>query len=206
VGRIASALVGIVVPPLCAACGAPCDADAPVCERCSAAVARLSPLSATVPGIGPVWAAAPYEGVARELVGALKFRGRIRVAGLMAGRMGDPPGGFPAGTLVPVPPAPARLRARGFDPAAESARALASLTGVPAAACLRRADGPRQVGRERAERLADPPRVHPVRGVPDAAVLVDDVLTTGATLRACAAALRRAGCENVAALVFARSV
>ena len=61
-------------------------------------------------------------------------------------------------------------------------------------------------GRDGAYRLADPPRVRAVREPPKRAVLVDDVLTTGATLGACAAALRAGGAERIGALTFARSL
>jgi predicted amidophosphoribosyltransferase len=107
------------------------------------------------------------------------------------------------GAVVPVPAAPLRWRWRGFDPAEEIALSLARATGLPYRPCLARRGGPRQVGRERAARLADPPRVRAERAAPPRALLVDDVRTTGATLGACAAALRRAGTHEVVALTYA---
>jgi predicted amidophosphoribosyltransferase len=104
-----------------------------------------------------------------------------------------------------VPPAPRRLRRRGFDPAHEIARALATLRGLPLAECLRREDGPRQVGRPRAERTSRPPRVHLSGPAPARAILVDDVWTTGATLIACARALREGGSTHIAALTLAHT-
>ena len=105
---------------------------------------------------------------------------------------------------MPVPAAPLRWRWRGFDPAEEIALALARLLGFPLRRCLARRGGPRQVGRPRAARLADPPRVRLRGAVPPLALLVDDVCTTGATLGACAATLREGGCSGVVALVVAR--
>ena len=87
----------------------------------------------------------------------------------------------------------------------EIAAALGVQTGLRLALCLRRSQGRRQVGRPRAERLASPPSVRLGGAPPSAAVLVDDVVTTGATLGACAWALRSGGCGRVVALTFARS-
>jgi predicted amidophosphoribosyltransferase len=105
--------------------------------------------------------------------------------------------------LIPVPPAPWRRRARGFDPAEEIAMALGKATGLEVVRCLRRRSGRRQVGRTRGDRLADPPRVRLASSPPAAAVLVDDVFTTGATLAACA---RTLGASALGAVVFARAL
>jgi predicted amidophosphoribosyltransferase len=109
-----------------------------------------------------------------------------------------------SGTVVPVPPAPSRLRSRGFDPAGELAASLAEQLDSPPERCLARRGGRRQVGRRRAERIGQPPRIHATRTAPRSVVLVDDVLTTGATLSACAQALRAAGAARVVAITFAR--
>jgi predicted amidophosphoribosyltransferase len=107
--------------------------------------------------------------------------------------------------VVPVPASPLRIRRRGFDPAELIAAALARELGLVLAPCLRRRHGPRQGGRPRAARLEAPPRVRAMAPVPRRALIVDDVLTTGATVGACAAALRSAGCAEVEAAVFARA-
>ena len=153
--------------------------------------------------------AAPYEGIARELVAKLKFGARLALADVAAERMVRTWGATRDGCLVPVPAAPARARARGYDTAHELARLVQRRSWAQLCPALKRDDGPRQVGRPRAERLADPPaiaRVNPSMDVPDDDLwLVDDVVTTGATLDACAAVLREAGATRVRALTFARA-
>jgi ComF family protein len=201
-------LASLLAPPLCAACARRCASGAVLCERCSAELGRSSPLLGSPPGgLVAAWAAAPYDGVARELVAALKFRRLLPVAAELAARIAAAaPPALLAGALVPVPPSPSRLRRRGFDPASEIATALAELAGLELRPCLARCDGPRQVGRCRPERTAAAPRPRLAGPVPGRVLLVDDVLTTGATLSACARTLRRGGAERVAAVTFARAL
>jgi predicted amidophosphoribosyltransferase len=163
-------------------------------------------MSFVAPGLDAAWAATRYEGVARDLVGALKFRGLLPLAARAADAIAA---GAPAdllhGAVVPVPPAPWRLRLRGHDPAEEIGVTLATRTRLPFRPTLARSSGPRQVGRRRADRLADPPDVRAIADAPPRAILVDDVVTSGATLAACARALRGAGSERVVAVAFARA-
>jgi predicted amidophosphoribosyltransferase len=201
-------LLSLLAPPRCAACGAGCPGAAVLCPGCESSLDPVGPPPPATPrDLEAAWAAAPHDGAARELVVALKFRSLLPVAQLMAQRIADrAPPGLLSGTVVPVPPAPARLRRRGFDPAEEIAARLAALTGLRYHPCLARADGPRQVGRTRAARLGSPPSVRSLDTAPAVALLVDDVQTTGATLSACARALRRAGAEQVSAVTFARTL
>ena len=195
-----------LAPALCAACGRTCRAEAALCTRCARRLAAAEPLSGAGPaGLDRVWSSASYEGVARDLVAALKFRRLLAVAGLMAERIQwlVPPH-LLGGAVVPIPPAPARARRRGFDPAGELAAALAERLQAPLEPCLARRGSGRQLGRRRAERVAHPPRIHAVAPAPRSVLLVDDVLTTGATLTAAARALRGAGAVRVVGLTFAR--
>jgi len=194
------------LPSLCAACGRSCRPGGVVCTRCARRLSAATPLEGSgPPGLDRVWSSAPHEGVPRDLVAALKFRRLLPVAGLIADRIHWlAPSGLLSGSLVPVPTARLRAMQRGFDPAAEIAAALAELTGAPLRPCLVRSGGGRQVGRRRAQRIGHPPRIHPRGEVPRSVLLVDDVLTTGATLSACARALRSAGAIRVCAVTFTR--
>lgn len=195
-----------IAPPLCAACGRSCRPEAVVCSRCGRRLADAEPLLGKgPPGLDRAWSSAPHEGVARNLVAALKFRRLLPVAGLMADRIQWlAPAHMLSGAIVPVPAAPARLRRRGFDPAGELAAALAERLGAPLEPCLSRRSGSRQVGKRRAERIGHPPQIRARGATPRSVLLVDDVLTTGATMTACAQALRAAGAARVVAVTFAR--
>ena len=205
--RAASLLVSLIVPPRCAICGSGCGPRVEICDACATGLASARPVHVPLPGLDAVWSAAPYEGAARELVAALKFRALLPLARVAAATIssGAPPH-LLHGVLVPVPPAPLRLRLRGLDPAEEIAVELARLTGLGIAHCLARTHGPRQVGRARRERIAAPPRVRLRQRPPAEAILIDDVATTGATLGACARTLREGGAKRVVALTLSRSL
>jgi len=206
VGAMLAELFGLVAPPRCALCGRGCSVRAQLCEPCESRLSRLRPRLAAIRAVDHAWSAAPYDGAARALVSALKFGRRVALARRAARAIAtQAPPELLDGVIVPVPPAPWRRRWRGFDAAEEIAAWLAVETGLTVSRCLRRSEGRRQVGRPRAERLADPPRVRVMGEPPKRALLVDDVLTTGATLGACAAALRAGGAERIGALTFARS-
>jgi ComF family protein len=219
-------LLSILVPPVCAVCrGSLRDAGAVACTACLRRLPWLrghrcprcglprhrSGCPAARAAFDRAWAPLAYEGVARDVVAALKFRAALPVAGLMAAHVAanlplDLRG--PPRAVVPVPAHRGRRRRRGFDAAALLAAALAGRAGLPLTPCLRRVDrGRRQVGAGRVLRrsagrfeavlVAPPPR---------AVLLVDDVHTTGATLDACARALKAGGAEAVAAVTYARTL
>ncbi len=161
-------------------------------------------------------AAVRYDDVARDLVHRLKYGDRLDLAATMGRWMARAGGELldDADALVPVPLHWRRLWGRRFNQAAALARAAAAGTGLPVltAALKRRRATAQQVGLSRNARAANVQGAFAVTPEGRTAIcdkrliLVDDVLTSGATVDACARALLRAGAGNVDVLVFARVV
>ena len=220
-------LLALLAPPSCTACRHPlADATGPLlCPACTRALPWLrgpgcprcglprhrhqQGCPAAGAAFALAWAPLAYDGVARELVKALKFRGALPVARLMAAQLaaGLPPALRGVDAVVPVPPHRGRRRRRGFDPAGALAEALAERLALPLAPCLRRGGGHRQVGATQSARR-DPGRlaVRASGPPPQRVLLVDDVHTTGATLDACARALTAGGSRWVVAATYARTL
>jgi ComF family protein len=201
-----------------ALCG-PCRADLPylpehVCHRCAArrtargvcyGCRRLSPALVTIR------AAFTYEGAARSAVLRLKSRSGRYLVPLMGEFLRQTLAQRPlhADLVVPVPLAPGRLKRRGFNQAALLAdQVAASVHGTVATAVLARKDRPAQQTLRAADRLVNLQGAfacaEPSKIVGRRILLIDDVVTTGATLSACADTLAGAGAIRVCALAFAR--
>jgi ComF family protein len=221
-----AALFDLLFPPRCASCG---TGAWPLCRRCSARVAVVTPPACERCGRPweeplrscadcpprPIHAArAPfvYEGPLAKAIRALKFSGWRALAPSLAGAMTEalrvhPVNGFAANVVTWVPLSPRRRGARGFDQAEVLASLVAGRLGLGAVPLLGRVHETRaqatRTGRERRGSLRG--AFAPTGQAPQSLLLVDDVLTTGVTAAACAAALRESGARRVVVLTAARS-
>jgi predicted amidophosphoribosyltransferase len=158
-------------------------------------------------GLDGCWSLFAYDGVGRDLIVGLKYRNARAILGrlgaALAARIGaEGRAGIDVVTWAPT--SPARRRERGYDQAQLLAHAVARPLLLPCRPLLDRQGGSAQTGRSRAERLQGP--IFVARPCSGARVLiVDDVLTTGATLRAAAHALRATGCSSASAATAART-
>jgi predicted amidophosphoribosyltransferase len=207
---VLAGLITLFAPPLCIACGADAGRAAPLCRDCRGRMRPLTAASTDAAASSSPWAAFAYEGPAGAMIRALKFGGRIAIADAMAAQMAaHAPPELLSGDVIPVPVHPSHRRRRGLDHTAALGRALARRTRLDYLECLARGGDPLpQVGRGRRARMRGPAgSIVVASGLdpPERALLVDDVVTTGATLAACATALRAAGCQQIAAIAYART-
>lgn len=155
-----------------------------------------------------VYASTRYAGKPKELIHLLKY-GRAKDAATDISRFMSERVRLPAKhiVVVPVPTATSRIRARGYDQAALIAHAYARRTGCRYASLLGRLGQNRQVGKGRAERKTQTLSTFRLigRAVSETSyiLLVDDVITTGATLEAAALTIRNSGYARIGAMVFA---
>jgi ComF family protein len=216
-GWLASACADLLESPHCAGCDEPLRRRALWCVPCSASLLE-APCGAFQDGENgggvPIHAFGLYGGALAQALQRLKYRGRPDLAHPLGGllRRSSVIGKLTVDLIVPVPLHPRRLARRGFNQAALLARPVAERLTIPIDpwSLERIVDTAPQAeldGESRRRNVRDAFEVRrPRRVVGKRVLLIDDVATTGATLSACAAALRRAGAVDVQALVVARAV
>lgn len=223
-----SALLDLLFPPRCPGCRALVPGAAGFCQACATTLAELPPercpvcaepdaagpcerCRAAPPAFERAFAPFLHGGALADAIHRLKYEDRPHLAGPLAALVAPALAADLAWCelVAPVPLHVHRLRSRGFDQALLLARALGGPVGRPVAArAVRRVrDTPPQVGRDRLQRDEN------VRGAFEATpevrgrrlLLVDDVLTTGATAQAASAAAREAGAVAVRVVALARA-
>ncbi|HEX7472666.1 MAG TPA: hypothetical protein VF323_06260 [Candidatus Limnocylindrales bacterium] len=219
-GRAVGRLLDLALPATCAGCGREGDV---LCVECRPALrARASVPAGTAIGLpsdtpAPLlqleWCA-PFNGPVRRLLHVLKYAGELRAVEPLAGALAERWSHAGAGgdTLVHVPVHRDRRRERGYDQAERLARAAAALLGLPHLAALERDRATTaQYRLDRARRASNVDGAFRLaHGIAPGTVaghwfvLVDDVVTTGATLAACASVLLDAGALGVSAVTVAR--
>ena len=221
--RLLEKLVGILAPFECINCGQEgeivcnnCSSGAfPAipsrCYRCHTATIdfKLCERCKRVSKLSQVWVRTELRGIPRSLLHAFKFDRAQAASKLLAARMGQLIN-LPENTIVvPIPTATSRVRERGYDHARLMGRDIANSNNLRLVTGLSRLDQARQVGAKRDVRLSQLKgafRVSQRRLIVGAHILlVDDVLTTGATLEEAALTLKMAGAKKVDAIVFAQA-
>lgn len=205
-------LLDLLFPPRCPGCRARGFLVCPRClDRCrglrldtDTGAGRAAPnaLLTTVRG------AYQYDDPLRAAIHTFKYRRRRSMAGPLGELLLEalPEEAFRCDAIMAVPLHPSRLRERGFNQSALLAEALAVLLNKPVLTALERTRATaQQVGKDRRERESNVQGAFAWRGSPPpvTVMLVDDVLSTGATMRACARALRGAGAHAVHGLALA---
>ena len=221
-------ILDLLFPPRCVGCGSEgsflcascckslCPVEPPFCERCGVPLSegnlcltcRRSSLE--IDGIRSLFL---FEGAARQAIYNFKYRNLKAVASCLGELLRDYLAANPllGEVLVPVPLHPKRLRQRGYNQATLLSRELSKLCGLPIVekSLLRLRDTASQTALSPQERRGNTrgafgcadQRLHGKR-----VLLIDDVCTTGATLDACAVALKKGGVSSVWGLTMAREI
>lgn len=182
----------------CCRCGRPLVSARDLCYTC-----RSTGLLSSIDRIIPL---VPYTVTAQDLLVSWKMRGIRGLSPVFARIIAECRSAIPVLQelpVVPVPPRPGKRAEKGWDQIEELSQFLARQYKVPVLNCLERTSGVQQ---KKLGRIARFSNIHgaivPVPGipVPRAAIVLDDLITTGSTIDACADALKCAGCEKVYAL------
>jgi len=197
--------------PVCPLCGAPGEPGFLICCSCRHTVEEFRSRGILLLPGGMVISVVPHQGHFRQSVLKLKYRGGTHLAPVMGFLMAEAflrgPGGVRKPDAVTwVPGHRVRDGQRGYHPAGLLGKEVAACLGVSPENLLERSAGEIQAGlsgRRRAENVAGRFRFRKYGGsTPRSVLLVDDVVTSGATLQECARVLSRAGAEKIYCLTF----
>ena len=222
--NILDRIIGLYAPHLCLGCG---SEGALLCHECRGSLRQAEAMCYRCQspsylgrscsdcrsrgGLVSVNCAAAYSGLAKDLLWSLKFERAQSAAGIIADILAEE---FALNTkpdvlLVPLPTAAQRVRKRGYDQSVLIARAYARRTGCKYAPLLRRYGSQEQKGADRQQRLqqldGSLAEKYSEAVVGKRIIIIDDVVTTGASMEAAAVALRAAGAKVVAGLAFVRA-
>ena len=158
-----------------------------------------------------VWVRTDYDATAKELMRVYKYERVSSAHKTITEAMDEILPYLPVATIIiPIPTATSRVRQRGYDQAELIAKAFARRRGLRFARTLLRLGKSRQTGARRHERLKQQigafTAIRPYLYQKSTVLLIDDVLTTGATLQAAAAALKQAGIKQANAAVFTQTL
>jgi len=223
--QIIDKAIGLLAPQICLGCGMEgsvlCDKcielyHEPVQPRCAGCHALSEDFRVCVKcrswlPLYKIYIGGNYEGVSEQLVKALKFEQKRQSAEpislIISKLLNDID---PDTILCPVPTAPKRVRERGFDHAKLISERLGKLVDLPSMNLLRRKSNVRQLGSSRKQRIIQVlDEFEPIdesKIANQEILLVDDVMTTGATLSAVAQILKDSGAKRVSAVIFAQKV
>ncbi len=215
-------LIALLAPHVCVVCGAEgellctwCAPDAidvvpPRCYRCRA----VSQDSQVCVGcrkktqLDHVWVSSVYDGVSKQMIRKLKFERSRAAASFIAAMLDETLPYFSNEVVVTyVPTASKRIRLRGYDHAKLIAEQFARRRGVTCASLLIRHGHSRQVRATKSARAAQAAQSYTAKHTKTphkSVLLIDDILTTGATLEAASRVLKKAGVKHISAAVFAQ--
>lgn len=198
--RLSAGVLDALCPPTCAACG---RVGADICRTCRCTIIEeLRANCSWLPNAAHQTVVGRFEGRIRDVISGMKFkqhRGAARYLGGLVARQLINDGIVPGTNVQAVTWVPAsrrRLNERGFDPSEVMARVVGAQLGLPVVRTLDRVDSGEQKSRTRIERW-NGPGFRGRRTRCDRIILIDDVITTGATVAAASGALRTSGVTHI---------
>jgi len=184
--------------PRCPRCGKPLISELSLCSECR--THEKSPFESS-------FSLFPYGGKAKQLILSYKFGSFRANSHFLCDKLlecivaFETEWGFPL-AVVPVPPRPGKIKKKGWDQVALLAWEL-KYRGIPVQSCLRRLASRSQKELNRVDRERNlKGKFICTKVPPESVILIDDVITTGATLNECAVVLKKAGCKRVYALAI----